>query len=411
MPRVVELAGGVGGAKLADGLLAELGSRADRRRQHRRRPRAARPRDLARPRHGRLHARRPRRRRARLGARRRDLDRHGRARRARRRDLVPARRPRPRDPPRGERTGFATGARPTDGRARARRTRSASPATILPMTDDQVRTEVRTDDGWLDFQEYFVHRHQAPEVHEVRFAGVERGTATPEVLAALAAAELIVIAPSNPIVSIGPILAVPGMREALDRARARAASRSSPSAGSSAAARSRARPTGCSRRSGTSPAHAASPRLYAGSPTGSCSTTSTRDSEPAIEALGLRDAGHRHDHDRRCSARPAGRPCSRSPLARAGPIVSAVRPRPTRDRRAIIPVATLEGAKSRLGGPLDAEERGDLVEPAPDAGPSPPRSQPPASPTTLVVSRDRGGPRPRPAAPGARPLRQTLDGA
>ena len=55
-------------------------------------------------------------------------------------------------------------------------------ATILPMTDAAVRTEVRTDDGWLDFQEYFVHRHQAPEVREVRFRGDrERRRPRPEV--------------------------------------------------------------------------------------------------------------------------------------------------------------------------------------------------------------------------------------
>ena len=58
------------------------------------------------------------------------------------------------------------------------------------MTDEPVRTEVRTDDGWLEFQEYFVHRHQEPEVHEVRFAGIEAARPTPEVLAALAAADV-----------------------------------------------------------------------------------------------------------------------------------------------------------------------------------------------------------------------------
>jgi len=92
---------------------------------------------------------------------------------------------------------------------------------ILPMADEPVRTEVRTDDGWLEFQEYFVHRHQVPEVHEVRFRGIDAARPTPEVLAALDGAEIIVIAPSNPIVSVGPILALPGMVEALAAARAR----------------------------------------------------------------------------------------------------------------------------------------------------------------------------------------------
>ncbi len=86
---------------------------------------------------------------------------------------------------------------------------------ILPMADTPVRTEVLTADGWLEFQEYFVHRHQEPPVHEVRFRGVEEAQPTPEILAALASAETVVIAPSNPIVSIAPILAVPGMRAAV----------------------------------------------------------------------------------------------------------------------------------------------------------------------------------------------------
>ena len=90
---------------------------------------------------------------------------------------------------------------------------------ILPMTDAQCRTQVRTDEGWLDFQEYFVHRHQGPEVHDVRFEGIEAARPTDAVLAALAEAELIVIGPSNPIVSLGPILAVPGMAEAIASAR------------------------------------------------------------------------------------------------------------------------------------------------------------------------------------------------
>ena len=96
-------------------------------------------------------------------------------------------------------------------------------AAILPMSDEPVRTKVRTDDGWLDFQDYFVRLRQAPDVREVRFDAVEIAHPTPEVLVALATATVIVIAPSNPIVSIGPILAVPGMTEALASARARGA--------------------------------------------------------------------------------------------------------------------------------------------------------------------------------------------
>jgi LPPG:FO 2-phospho-L-lactate transferase len=78
---------------------------------------------------------------------------------------------------------------------------------ILPMTDGPVRTEVRTDEGWLEFQEYFVHLRQGPDVREVRFTGDL--APSPEVVAAIEAAEAVIIGPSNPIVSIGPILAGP----------------------------------------------------------------------------------------------------------------------------------------------------------------------------------------------------------
>jgi LPPG:FO 2-phospho-L-lactate transferase len=93
--------------------------------------------------------------------------------------------------------------------------------TILPMTDEPVRTRVRTPDGWLSFQDYFVRLRQAPDVLEVAFEGIGAARATPEVLEALDAAEVIVLCPSNPFVSVGPILAVPGLRGGVDAARAR----------------------------------------------------------------------------------------------------------------------------------------------------------------------------------------------
>ena len=89
------------------------------------------------------------------------------------------------------------------------------PARLLPMTDDRVRTEVRTPDGWLEFQDYFVRRHQQDTVLEIRRRGIEASRPTPEVLDAVSKAELIVIAPSNPFVSVGTILAVPEMLEAM----------------------------------------------------------------------------------------------------------------------------------------------------------------------------------------------------
>ena len=85
------------------------------------------------------------------------------------------------------------------------------PARILPMSDQRVRTELRTDAGWLEFQEYFVHRGHRDDVHEIRFAGIDTARPTPEVLEAIAQADRIVVAPSNPYVSIGTILAVPGI--------------------------------------------------------------------------------------------------------------------------------------------------------------------------------------------------------
>jgi LPPG:FO 2-phospho-L-lactate transferase len=86
---------------------------------------------------------------------------------------------------------------------------------ILPMTDDPVETRVQTPAGELSFQEYFVKRRYRDEVSAVRFAGAERANPAPGVLEAIGAADILLIAPSNPITSIGPILAVPGIREAM----------------------------------------------------------------------------------------------------------------------------------------------------------------------------------------------------
>ncbi len=88
-------------------------------------------------------------------------------------------------------------------------------ATILPATDDRLRTFVQTDAGELSFQDWFVRRGHRDEVHGVRFEGSETAHAAPGVLDALGAADLIVIAPSNPFVSIGPVLAVQEIRDAI----------------------------------------------------------------------------------------------------------------------------------------------------------------------------------------------------
>ncbi|MGH2749783.1 MAG: 2-phospho-L-lactate transferase [Actinomycetota bacterium] len=89
-------------------------------------------------------------------------------------------------------------------------------ATLLPMSDDDVRTVIVTSDGRaLDFQEYFVKERTRPEVAEVRFAGMNRATPAAGVLSAIAEAGTVVVCPSNPFVSIGPILELPGVRDAL----------------------------------------------------------------------------------------------------------------------------------------------------------------------------------------------------
>ncbi|MGF1666185.1 MAG: 2-phospho-L-lactate transferase [Acidimicrobiia bacterium] len=86
---------------------------------------------------------------------------------------------------------------------------------VLPATDDPVRTMVATPDGELDFQTYFVRRRHADEVIGIRFAGADQARPAPGVLDALHTADAVVIAPSNPVLSIWPILAVPGVGEAV----------------------------------------------------------------------------------------------------------------------------------------------------------------------------------------------------
>jgi LPPG:FO 2-phospho-L-lactate transferase len=83
-------------------------------------------------------------------------------------------------------------------------------ARVLPMTDEKVRTRFRTDQGELSFQEYFVRERLAPALRSIRFAGIDDATPTREVLSALAKADMIVIGPSNPLISIDPILKLIG---------------------------------------------------------------------------------------------------------------------------------------------------------------------------------------------------------
>jgi len=89
------------------------------------------------------------------------------------------------------------------------------PVAVHPVTDDALRTKVRLDSGLVDFQEWMVHRRAAGPVREVIFGGAERARPAPGVLEAIAGSEAVLLTPSNPFVSIAPILAVPGVRDAL----------------------------------------------------------------------------------------------------------------------------------------------------------------------------------------------------
>lgn len=92
-------------------------------------------------------------------------------------------------------------------------------STIVPMTDDRVRTRVRTPSGEIDFQTYFVKRRARDTVVSLRFEGASQATPAPGMIRAIAGAETVILCPSNPFISIGPILAIPGTREALRRRR------------------------------------------------------------------------------------------------------------------------------------------------------------------------------------------------
>jgi LPPG:FO 2-phospho-L-lactate transferase len=93
---------------------------------------------------------------------------------------------------------------------------------IVPMSDDPVRTEVRTAEGWLSFQHYFVRKRCEPEVQEIRFEGASQALPSKGVIDALNDPDLsaIVICPSNPFLSIDPIMAIPGLRRQLAEAQA-----------------------------------------------------------------------------------------------------------------------------------------------------------------------------------------------
>lgn len=116
---------------------------------------------------------------------------------------------------------LAAGETLTQVTARLRQQLGIKP-TLLPMSDDRIRTQVRSDSGWLDFQDYFVRLRCVPAVREIRYSGSAQARLSPLVLEALEDERLraVVICPSNPWLSIGPMLALPGLAEALAACRA-----------------------------------------------------------------------------------------------------------------------------------------------------------------------------------------------
>jgi LPPG:FO 2-phospho-L-lactate transferase len=109
---------------------------------------------------------------------------------------------------------LAEGGRLTDAQAQIARSLGVQ-ARVLPMSEERVRTQVRTAAGRRGLQEYLIVDRGDPAVEGVELDGIADARPTPEVLDALSAAEAVVIGPSNPVISIGPILAVPGLREAI----------------------------------------------------------------------------------------------------------------------------------------------------------------------------------------------------
>lgn len=91
---------------------------------------------------------------------------------------------------------------------------------LLLPTDDRLQTRIKTQQGWLAFQEYFVKERCQPEVREIHFEGADKARPTYEALDAIEQADVLLIAPSNPVVSIAPILAVPGIRRAIENSHA-----------------------------------------------------------------------------------------------------------------------------------------------------------------------------------------------
>ncbi len=155
---------------------------------------------------------------------------------------------------------------------------------LLPATDARLRTRVDTPEGRLDFQVYFVERRTEPEVTGVVFDGAETARPAPGVVAGIAAASKVILCPSNPLISIGPILSVPGIREALRTTAARVAA-VSPIVGGKALKGPADR---MMRGLGLDPSAVAVARLYRDFLDVFIMDEADRACAPAVEALGMR---------------------------------------------------------------------------------------------------------------------------
>ena len=155
---------------------------------------------------------------------------------------------------------------------------------LLPVSDDRIRTVLSTPAGELDFQEWFVRRRHEDPVLAVRYAGAERSRPAPGVLAALAEGDVVFLAPSNPFVSLAPILAVPGVAEAV-RARTEAVVAVSPLVGGRAL---RGPLAEMMASLGHEPSALGVARLYEDVASSFVIDPADAPLAPAIEALGLR---------------------------------------------------------------------------------------------------------------------------
>ncbi len=178
--------------------------------------------------------------------------------------------------------------------------------TLLPMTDDPVTTRIDVvDDGGteldLHFQEYWVRRGGAGDVKAVRFDGVDAARPAPGVLGAIAAADAVILCPSNPVVSIGPILAVPGIREAVAERRDRVAG-VSPIVGGMPV---RGMADRLMPAAGVEVSAAGAADCYRGLLSGWVIDEADRGLAPRIEGIGRPRRRDGHDHDRRRLGRGA----------------------------------------------------------------------------------------------------------